>query len=97
MTEFVTHKIEVGLPSQRDRKEADHLMQRHTPINNQVFSRPIHIRIHLLVHQPEGNGFISHQSLIMRLAVSYRLNRPQSIDHHVPHLPDVPLLIGYLL
>ena len=65
MSKFVTHKIEIGLPGQRDRKESDHLVQRHTPIDNQVFRRTIHIRVHLLIHQSEGNGFISHQSLIM--------------------------------
>ena len=33
----------------------------------------------------------------MRLGVGHRLHFGQPVGHHVPHLPDVPLLVGHLL
>ena len=55
------------------------------------------MEIHLLVHQPEGDGLVADERLVVRLGVGHGLDFGQAVGHHRPHLPDVPLLVGHLL
>ena len=95
MSEFVAHKIQIGLSRQRDRKKPDHLVQRHAAVDHDVLCGAVHIGVHLLVHQPERNGLVADQCLVVRLAVGHRFDIRQPVGHHVPHLPDVPLFVRH--
>ena len=97
MPELVAHEVEVGLPARRNGHQADHLVQRHAAVDHHALRRAVHVEIHILVHQSERQCLVAHQRLIVRLGVGHRLHFGQAVGHHVPHLPDVPLLVGHLL
>ena len=61
-----TYEVEVGLAAERMRQQPDHLVQRQPAIDHKRRLRHgRHVRVHLLIHQPEGDGFIAHQRLVM--------------------------------
>ena len=97
VSELVAHEVEVGLPARRDGHQADHLVQRHAAVDDEVFRRAVHVEVHLLVHQAEGDRFVAHERLVVRLGVGHGLHLGQAVGHHGPHLPDVPLLVGNVL
>ena len=97
MPELVAHEVEVGLTARGDGHQADHLVQGHAAVDDDVLRSAVHVEIHLLVHQPEGDGLVADERLVVRLGVGYGLDFGQAVGHHRPHLPDVPLLVGHLL
>ena len=53
--------------------------------------------VHLLSHQPEREGLVAHQRLVVRFGVSDRLDARQTVGQDVPNGVYVPLFVGYLL
>ena len=54
-------------------------------------------RIHLLVHEPEGKRFISHERLIVRLSIGDAFLHPSPIGQRMQHQTNVPVFILLLL
>ena len=66
----LTNEIEVALPAQADGDQADHLVQGQAAVHHQGGAREDgHVGVHLLVHQPEGDGLVAHQRLVVALSV----------------------------
>ena len=97
MSELVTHKAEVGITARSDGHQSNHLMESHTSFYHQILRPLIHRKVHLLIHQAEGDSLVAHYSLVVRLGVSHRLNLRQTVGHHTPHLVDIPILISLIL
>ena len=69
-------------------------MQGHAAVDDEVFGGAVHVEVHLLVHQTEGDGLVADEGLVVRFGVGHGLDVGQAVGHHGPHLPDVPLLVG---
>lgn len=74
----LTHEVQVSLPSQAMGKQSDHLVELDAPINNGVhWNQSAHVGVHILVHQPEGQRFVSHQGLTEQADQQYEH------EHHI--------------
>ena len=51
------------LTSKGEGDEPDHLVQGNAPVHHRAGAVQGHVGVHVLVHQPESNGFVPHQSL----------------------------------
>ena len=52
-----------------------------------------HVVVHLLVHQPEGDGLVAHQCLVVALRVGDAGLRPAPVGQRVGDVAHVPVLI----
>ena len=65
-----TYKVEVAFAAEPVRDESDHLMESHAAVDDHVrFGQVGHVRVHVFVHQPEGQRLIPDQRLVMTLGV----------------------------
>ena len=60
---LVAHEVEVALASQHGRNQADHLVQRHASAGVAGWTVDRHALVHVLVHEPEGDGLVPHERL----------------------------------
>mmetsp|Transcript_39718 Transcript_39718/g.77744 ORF Transcript_39718/g.77744 Transcript_39718/m.77744 type:complete len:451 (-) Transcript_39718:756-2108(-) len=98
VTKLVTHKVEVPLPPQGHGEHADHLVQRNAAVDNQVGGSQVgHAIVHLLVHQPEGNGLVTNERLVVALAVAHHLLLVPAVGEGVNNVAHLPLIIRHLL
>ncbi len=80
-----------------ERDEADHLVQRHAPVDAEVLPEDAHVRVHVGVDHPEDEGLVPHEGLVVRLAVADRLLVPPAVVELVPQVPQGPRLVGAFL
>ena len=69
-------------------------MQRNASVDDEILLVFRHCSIHLLVHQPERQGLIPHQRLVVRLSISDGLHVGKPVGHGEEELVHVPLLIS---
>ena len=50
-------------------------------------------RVHLLVHEPEGEGLVPHESLVVGLGVGDALLHPTTVGESVDDVANVPIFI----
>lgn len=61
---WLTYEVEVAFTAQAVSEEADHLVQLQAAVDDRRHgNQGAHVGVHLLVHQPEGQSFISNQRL----------------------------------
>ena len=87
MTEFVADKVQPAFAAQTLREQTNHLVERNAALNDRrVVGQSGHVRVHLLVHQPERDRLVADQRLIVRFAVGDGLLAPSSIGECVTDL-----------
>ena len=73
MTEFIPHKVHIGLSSQRN-GTGESFYARPNPGQHHIVVVSMHMEIHFLVHQAECQGFIAYKCLVMRFSIGNRFN-----------------------
>mmetsp|Transcript_7040 Transcript_7040/g.15466 ORF Transcript_7040/g.15466 Transcript_7040/m.15466 type:complete len:492 (-) Transcript_7040:1049-2524(-) len=98
VTKLIAHEGEVALTPQSHGHQADHLVQGHPPRHHPtLLSECRHTLVHLGAHQPECNGLISHEGLVVTLGVAdgpLRVTPVAQCGHQVPH---APVLVPHVL
>ena len=97
MAELIAHEIQVGMASQRDGEKPDHLVQGDPPVDLKALLLQAHLEIDLALHEPESDGLVADQRLVMRFAVGNGLYPGQPVVHDMPHFAELPLLILFFL
>ena len=93
VAEFIAHEIQIALAAQRSGDKADDLVIIHGPLNHRRWIVLVHMPVHLRIGQPEHDGLVSHQGLIVGLAVCDGLLLRPARGEHPVHLTDVPVLV----
>lgn len=84
---WLTYEIEVAFSAQAVSEEADHLVQLQAAVDDCSHgNQGAHVGVHLLVHQPEGQSFISNQRL------STKKNKKNTTGHF--YLPRYNVMTG---
>ena len=73
---FVPHKSEVSIPSGPKRNEPDHFMKSYRSIDNKALIGRAHLPVHLLIGEPEDEGLIPDESLVVRLRTLSYVRQP---------------------
>jgi len=98
MTKLVADKIQPALPAQAVRQQPDHLMKSQASVDcARHRTKTAHVRVHLGVHQPEGDRLVAYQGLVVALAVSNGRLPPTTILQSVNNIPYVPILVFHCL
>ena len=112
MAEFVAHEIEVAVARGGGRHQADHLVEGDAAVHghqadhlvegdaavhDRILGFGVHGEVHFLVHQPENQGLVSHQRLVVALGVGDGLLVGALVGELPPDLAHGPLLVGELL
>mmetsp|Transcript_29626 Transcript_29626/g.71148 ORF Transcript_29626/g.71148 Transcript_29626/m.71148 type:complete len:352 (-) Transcript_29626:192-1247(-) len=99
MTELTAHKRQVPLAPEATGHQPDHLVQRNAPVDNQGFRihDTAHVEVHLLVHEPHGDGLVADDGLVVGLGVGDALLPPPAVLERVGEMPHVPLVVRLLL
>ena len=84
MAEFIAHKGQIAFAAQAHGQQAEHLVKGHAPVHHHIFVVYAHAPVHFLVAEPEHNGLVAHQCLVVGLAVA---------DHRLPGTADCQLII----
>mmetsp|Transcript_53980 Transcript_53980/g.110172 ORF Transcript_53980/g.110172 Transcript_53980/m.110172 type:complete len:679 (+) Transcript_53980:411-2447(+) len=96
--ELVTHEGEVALAAERHGHEADDLVHGDAAVHDRVRRRQQrHPVVHLLVHQPEGDGLVADKRLVVRLAVAHHLLLVAAVGEGVDDVAHVPLVVRAFL
>jgi len=88
MSKLIPNEREVSFTSKGMCDKSYHLVQGQTSVNDGCqLGQIAHVRVHLLVHEPESDGLIADQGLVMRLAVrNRRFLRAQGCGCHTREL-----------
>jgi len=97
MSELVAHKVEVSAVDGRGGHQTDHLMERHTAFNNSVVVVLLHVPVHVRIYQPEDDGLISHQCLIVAFGVTDCLFVGTAVGRFPPDGRGMPVFIFLFL
>ena len=89
-----TYKVEVAFAAEAVRDESDHLMESDAAVDDHVrFGQVGHVRVHVFVHQPEGQRLVPDQRLIVALSISDVPLTVTTIGQREDDVPQVPLLV----
>mmetsp|Transcript_13633 Transcript_13633/g.30991 ORF Transcript_13633/g.30991 Transcript_13633/m.30991 type:complete len:257 (+) Transcript_13633:4385-5155(+) len=100
MAELVAHEVQVALSTKTKHQQADHLVERQATIDAHGRRRALdgaHACVHLCIHQPESDGLVTNNSLVMRLHIAHTFLLPASVCQRVHNVPHVPRIISRLL
>ncbi len=97
MPELISHKVQVGLPTQGNSKKSDHLVDRDTSVYNDRLSAFLHVRIDFTPKKPLCNSLITNDRLVMGLAISNTFFLPSTVCHTVDQLTHIPLFVFQFL
>jgi hypothetical protein len=72
----------------------DQLMQRQSSLDDlRQLAQITHVRVHLLVHQPERECLVPDERLVVRLGVADTLLAVSSVRERVADVAEVPILV----
>ena len=63
VSKLIPHKVEVRVSAQCHRDEPNHFVKGNPSVHYTAGRISCHVEVHILVHQPEGDGFGAHQRL----------------------------------
>lgn len=69
VAEFISHEVEVTAVDSREGYQPYHFMQGHASIYDQIGISFAHVPVHDVVDEPEDNGFIADQCLVVALGI----------------------------
>ena len=97
MSELIAHEVEVSAIDGRSRDETDHLMQRYTAVGHigrmAMFEMPVHVG----VHEPEDDGLVPDERLVMALGIGDGLLVLSAVGHLKEDVSGFPVLVLDLL
>ena len=93
-----THEVEVPLSAEPVRDQPYHLVQRDAAIDDQRgVGIDRHVRVHILVDEPEDDGLVADQRLVVTLAVRDVFLAVAPVHQRVTDVGDAPVLVLSLL
>mmetsp|Transcript_15557 Transcript_15557/g.33794 ORF Transcript_15557/g.33794 Transcript_15557/m.33794 type:complete len:656 (+) Transcript_15557:2686-4653(+) len=100
VAELVAHEGQVAFATQGQDDKPDHLVEGQTAVDAEGVIGALdeaHASVHLGIHEPEGQGLVSHNGLIVGLAIGDDLLLVSSIREDVHDVTHVPLVVAHLL
>ena len=97
MPELIAHESQISVTGRRQRQKPYHLVEGHAPVHDKILGVNVHRRVHLLIHQPEYQRLVPHQSLVMALRVTYGLLVRAFVRQFPPDFAHAPLLVTLFL
>ena len=97
MAEFVAHEGHITASAQAEGKKPNQLMQGHPPVRQGTGGENPHLVVHGGIHEPEDDGFISHQGLIMALGVGDGAFMGPAVGQGFPYPLHMPFFIPLFL
>ncbi len=94
MAEFIAHKIQICFPGQSKSNQPDHFVQSQAPIDDRMRLQFAHVPVHLLIHKPESERFIPHQSLIMTFRIPDMFFIVAAVHQRVVQAAEIPIFIA---
>lgn len=94
VAEFVADESEPGFAAGNHGEEAEEFVEGEAPVDDGVLVAFFHVPVHVLVHEPEGEGFIADECLVMGFGVGDGLFLVASVGELVPDGVEVPLFVG---
>ena len=65
MAELVADEVEPSFATGDHGEEANHFVKGDAAVDDGAFVRLFHLPIHLFVHEPEGEGLVAHEALVV--------------------------------
>ena len=93
MAEFVAHEVQVAASAGSQGNEPYHFVEGKTAVHDQISLVAAHAPVHILVHQAENDGLVSHQGLIVALGIGDGLLVGALVGQFVPYSAHAPLLV----
>ena len=98
MAELVALEVEPALAAQTVGQQADHLVKGQAAVDDGRERRQRrHVRVHLGVHEPEGDRLVAHERLVVALHVGDVGLLPSAVLERVHDVAEVPVLVLGLL
>ena len=97
VAEFISHKVEVAAVDGREGYQPYHFMQGHASIYDQIGVSLAHVPIHDIVDEPEDNGFVADQCLVVALGIIDGLFIGTPIGQFPKYGRGFPVLVFFLL
>lgn len=94
MSELVSHEIQIPAARGRQGDETDQLVQGDAPVNAQAFMAYMHVFVDIRSDQPEDQGLIADQGLIVRFGVADGLLLRAPVVQLVPQSAHGPVFVG---
>ena len=95
VTKFIAHEGEVAFASKAKCEQADEFMECHTSVYGWVVIVLTHVPVHVLIHEPECEGFIADECLIMAFCVGDVRFSVASVDEGAPDFMEVPVFVSF--
>ena len=93
MSEFISHEVQITTIDGGGCQKSYHLMKCNTTISHEVFIAFLEMPIHIGINQPEDNGLVAHQCLIMTLCIRNRFLVSTTIGQFPEHRRWFPVLV----
>ena len=97
VTEFVAYEVEPSFATYGHREHANHFMQREAAIDDVTLVFVFHHGVHFFVHEPEGEGFVSYEGLVVGLCVGNCFFTVAAVGELSPDGFEIPLFVGGVL
>ena len=94
VAKFVPHEGEVSFPAGGEGEEAEDFVESDAAVDLGVVISLCHVVIHGGVHEPEGEGFVSDEGLVVALGVGDGFFSVAAVGEGVENFVEVPLLVG---
>ena len=94
MAEFVAHEIEPALTAEGEGHEADDLVEGDAAFDDRVVVVLGHVPVHLLVHEAEGDGFVTDEGLVVGFGVSDGGFAVAAVVEDAPEFFHVPVFVA---
>ena len=97
MSPFVAHKVKVSSPAGCGGHQPYHLVQGQTPVNHEVARLLGHRPVHILVNEPEDDGLVSDEGLVVALGIGDGAFVRPLVGEFPPDGAHTPFLVPLLL
>mmetsp|Transcript_108129 Transcript_108129/g.271993 ORF Transcript_108129/g.271993 Transcript_108129/m.271993 type:complete len:307 (-) Transcript_108129:1111-2031(-) len=100
VAELVSHEVQVAFASEAQNQEADHLVQSEASVDAQGRLRTreeAHAGVHLCVHQPERQGLVAHNGLVVGFCVGHNFLLPPAVRQSVRDVAHIPAIVTAFL
>lgn len=97
MPELISHKVQVGLPAQRNSQKSDHLMDRDASVNYDRLIIFLHVKVNFISEKPLCNRLVTNDCLIVGLAIGNTFLLLTTVCHAVDQETHVPVFVFQFL
>ena len=97
VAELIAHEAEPALAAEGEGKQADDLVEGDAALDDRVLVLGGHVPIHLFVHEPEGEGLIADECLVVAFRVGDGGLAVAAVGEDAPEFVEVPVLVALVL